>query len=1138
MCQTRSVRTPLRLLAILLFALAVAAPAAAADDIRWDRTWGLNVDAVAPSTGPEVCTVRASCQFGGGGGTGGAVMPQGLAVGPTNGHVYVTEYAGHRVQEFDADGAFVRMWGRDVETGGSTGFEVCTVAASCKNGASGAAGGEFNLPYGIATDAAGHVYVADQFNNRIQEFTATGGFVRAWGRDVSTAAAGTGLEICTQPADCKTALVTSTASGGGQGGFLAFPAGIAVDGNGFVYVANQSGRRIERFTPQATFDRAWGQGVISGGNTPEICTVASSCTAGGSSGGVGGNVGLPIGLAVDGAANVYVFEAIGYRMEKFTSEGTWLRTWGKNVDAVAPGTGFEVCTVSADCKAGETGTAGGEFLNPSAGPNAPASNAVAVDAAGTVYVTDRESARVQAFSSGGGFLRAWGTDVNALDEPGGGYQNCTVASHCLPGTSDGLGGGMDAPSGIAATPGGTVYVGDQTGKRVQAFTPCSGASVVGLSSAAYAVDEGDGAVRVTLQRTGDPSCAATVTLTTAAGSATSGDDFTPVTITVTIPAGATSATVDVPVVDDAAQEGDGAFGVTLSAPGPGVTLGSPASATVTIADDDAPETVRFSTASRAVPEAGGPVTLTIERVGDGRGRFSVRYATRDDTAVAGSDYAPTDGTLAFADGETRRTIEVSILDDGTPEEEERFTAALSAPTGNVSVGSPGTTTVAITSEDLIDTVILSGPADPLRAATASLAFEAVGASAGVTFECWVDGAAPAPCASPHGVGPLGEGAHTISVRASAPGGIVDPSPARVSFTVVAPDTQIISGPDGPTSSTVVYAFTSDVPGATFECRLDGAAFAPCTSPYLPVVRDGSFHRFEVRAVTADGLRDASPAARSFAETLSSFSLGCDSTIVRGQEGAARVTCSAVRIGLVCPVGSQCDVTFDLAVFERDTAITTSAVIRYQLGDGTPERKLLCESDVSVKPAGHPPCPQQVRTSVLGTGAPILATCGNHDDERRGPGAQPGPSGPEISCRVTGNIRAARPLAVVATGSEAAISVPSPGTLTVASDGRAAGKGGRAAAPTNLDASPLVTRPAFAAAPSKKKKKKRAVPLVKPLVIKVRKAGRVALPLGLSAAAKATLRKRGTLKLPLVVTFKPTSGKRTVSGQTITLTREG
>ncbi|MFN8150702.1 MAG: hypothetical protein U0R24_06190 [Solirubrobacterales bacterium] len=75
----------------------------------------------------------------------------------------------------------------------------------------------------------------------------------------------------------------------------------------------------------------------------------------------------------------------------------------------------------------------------------------------------------------------------------------------------------------------------------------------------------------------------------------------------------------------------------------------------------------------------------------------------------------------------------------------------------------------------------------------------------------------------------------------------------------APETTIAKGPKKRTKSKrVAFEFNSSTAGATFECALDGAAFAPCASP-LTVKAGKGKHNFQVRAV-ASGLTDATPAS--------------------------------------------------------------------------------------------------------------------------------------------------------------------------------------------------------------------------------------------------------------------------------------
>ena len=78
-----------------------------------------------------------------------------------------------------------------------------------------------------------------------------------------------------------------------------------------------------------------------------------------------------------------------------------------------------------------------------------------------------------------------------------------------------------------------------------------------------------------------------------------------------------------------------------------------------------------------------------------------------------------------------------------------------------------------------------------------------------------------------------------------------------------PSTFIDSGPSGTvTETSATFSFSANEP-ATFLCRLDGAAFAPCTSPTSYANLTTASHSFEVAATDASFNVDASPAARTW-----------------------------------------------------------------------------------------------------------------------------------------------------------------------------------------------------------------------------------------------------------------------------------
>jgi hypothetical protein len=77
-----------------------------------------------------------------------------------------------------------------------------------------------------------------------------------------------------------------------------------------------------------------------------------------------------------------------------------------------------------------------------------------------------------------------------------------------------------------------------------------------------------------------------------------------------------------------------------------------------------------------------------------------------------------------------------------------------------------------------------------------------------------------------------------------------------------PDTRIDKGPKKKTKKKKAkFKFSSPTPGVTFECSVDGKAFAPCASPFKIKVKKGK-HKFEVRAVL-NGTPDGSPADYSW-----------------------------------------------------------------------------------------------------------------------------------------------------------------------------------------------------------------------------------------------------------------------------------
>ncbi|MCY4726180.1 PKD domain-containing protein [Nocardioides sp. STR2] len=99
----------------------------------------------------------------------------------------------------------------------------------------------------------------------------------------------------------------------------------------------------------------------------------------------------------------------------------------------------------------------------------------------------------------------------------------------------------------------------------------------------------------------------------------------------------------------------------------------------------------------------------------------------------------------------------------------------------------------------------------------------------------------------------GEGTVTVTVKAK-------PAPGDTT----APETTITDGPQGQgRGPAATFTFTSSEPGSTFECSLDGGAWAACGSPATFTRLGQGEHELRVRATDKAGSTDASPAARTW-----------------------------------------------------------------------------------------------------------------------------------------------------------------------------------------------------------------------------------------------------------------------------------
>ena len=320
----------------------------------------------------------------------------GVAVNDETHDVYVADRGNNRVDEFEADGTFVRAWGWGVATGAAE-LQTCTTATSCQQGLSGLAPGEFEAPLSIAVDNSpggdGDVYVADEGQNGespenfVSKFDSEGKLIESWG--------------------VKGQLDGSNTPTGNFG----LIDGLAVDASGNLWMSVKDDEKINsamyEFGQEGNYIQNWllegrsEEGYI--GEEPESE--------------VGSGIDPRPGLAIDGSGDLYVN---GYAyIKRYTAAGNeigyaayFLNTFdlkqdGQEVKGIAADPATDDIYVNVDglverfassCQAGEYNYSCTplESFGP---PQSVGSAGLAVDSStGAVYVLESGSDQVEAFA--------------------------------------------------------------------------------------------------------------------------------------------------------------------------------------------------------------------------------------------------------------------------------------------------------------------------------------------------------------------------------------------------------------------------------------------------------------------------------------------------------------------------------------------------------------------------------------------------------------------------------------------------------------------------------------------------------------------------------------------------------------------
>ena len=241
-------------------------------------------------------------------------------------------------------------------------------------------------------------------------------------------------------------------------------------------------------------------------------------------------------------------------------------------------------------------------------------------------------------------------------------------------------------TGLAVIPATLAITDEAAGTGGEEAVPAPEPVTVNITAAAASVQEGEPA-RFTVTRSGD----ATAALTVAVGVSGQGGYLAEsAPAEVRFAAQADTAVLVVTTEDDETDEPDGGVTATLAV-GTGYVVGSRASATVAVADNDAAPEITIADVRKL--ESAGHMEFAVELSAASGHQVTVVCTSEDGTATAEQDYAAELGRLVLEPGQTMGVISVPIMDDTLDEMDETFRMMLSEPVNAILTDKEATGTI-------------------------------------------------------------------------------------------------------------------------------------------------------------------------------------------------------------------------------------------------------------------------------------------------------------------------------------------------------------------------------------------------------------------------------------------------------------